>query len=140
MRACFTFRLFINDECVPEKTLNKKMPHFSESSCDICDASVHMFSFIYSCCWCCIFHGFESFCLQFSELLWFYCCSILVLLSVELSLCFQLFASGSSNYCHVNVQAVLPVIKLCQPQTLPAINNLIDLLGQLSVTVSVHTG
>lgn len=33
MRACFTFRLFINDECVPEKTFNKQMQHASESSC-----------------------------------------------------------------------------------------------------------
>lgn len=33
MRACFTFRLFINDECVPEKTFNKQMPNAPESCC-----------------------------------------------------------------------------------------------------------
>lgn len=66
-------------------------------------------------------------------------CSVLDLCSVEPSLLFfPNLIFGIRYCCHVCVQAALLMETLCQPQTLSATNDLIDVLRQLSVTVEVH--
>lgn len=103
--------------------------------------SVHMFLFIYlflSCCRMLILHGFHSAQRQGAWVLLFSCSvlgrTIFIFLSSGFFSPNRVF--GSRYRWHVRIQAALPMIKLCQSQTLPATNDLIDLLRHLSVTVS----
>lgn len=135
MCACVgdRFNLFINYECAPEKTFNKQMPHGPQSRCVLVQIlSVHVFLLVSVIIYFPLAaeFGYDIVFTQPRDT-GLKRCSYPVL-GRAISLSSSLLWVFSPKPCLWGQMR-----KLCQPQTLPATNVLIDLL-RLPVTVSVH--
>lgn len=95
---------------------------------------------IFYCCRILILHSFHSAQRQGAWVVPSFCPLLCRTISLFLSSGFfsPNLVFGSRYLWHVRVQAALLMIKLWQPQTLPATNDSIDLLRQMPVTMSVH--